>query len=786
MNGISPESVLLRFAASTPAIRGILVATVMIGLSGLAAAAARRASASTRHAIWLLGLGAALAAAGVSAAGPFIDIHTTTVVNGPGVVPMDIGAWMDAVPRRGDLVTPSPVPRVTESRAATRWIVDHRGMLVVALWLAGLMLIVGRSIAGHLGVARLIARSHPFDRARVARNTTLPFATRSEVGVRVSPDVEAPCTVGALRPVVLLPLSASAWSDERIRIVLVHELAHVVRLDYVAQIVATAACAVYWFNPIVWLAASRLRAEAEQAADDRVLAAGVDGVTYASHLLELARPERDADVAAVAVGMAHSTRLERRFHAMLDSTRSRGIVPLRLQALGGLAVMAIAVPVAGFRLVTDVQAATPAVSTPHVAPPATRAALSASRPSAHASAPVIATASATTVPAAESPTTRTAFTTSPDSTFEKTVAASPGERLTIDIPVGGELVIQAWNQPQARLRATLSGDQSRMTRVDFERDGRGVALRADFDRRIENTRNSNRFELWLPRRFDVSIRSAGGGVSITGMEGTFTGSTGGGEIHIEGVKGEARLSTGGGSLYLNGSNLEGSVTTGGGEATVTAVSGGVRVSSGSGPVIRSSGSTRAIGIGGNAVAVGGGQNATTIGDRLYDGSFSMQKAGGDIRLDAMPTGGSVSTGGGDVVIGSSGGQLSASTGGGRIEIDRMGGNVVATTGAGDVTIDVVNGDGTAHSIQVHSGTGRVILELPANIDARFDLETAYTENHSVTSIKSDFPVQLTETTDWDDRNGTPRKFVRASGSAGSGRGLIRIRTVNGDVIIRRK
>jgi DUF4097 and DUF4098 domain-containing protein YvlB len=81
----------------------------------------------------------------------------------------------------------------------------------------------------------------------------------------------------------------------------------------------------------------------------------------------------------------------------------------------------------------------------------------------------------------------------------------------------------------------------------------------------------------------------------------------------------------------------------------------------------------------------------------------------------------------------------------------------------------------------------VTLELPADIDATVELETAYTDNHpKPTTIDSDFGLTRTETHEWDDRYGTPRKFVRAKGTIGSGANVIHVSTVNGDIVVRRR
>src|SRR5207342_2526847 len=91
----------------------------------------------------------------------------------------------------------------------------------------------------------------------------------------------------AFAPTIILPVGAEEWSDDRRRAVLLHELAHIRRRDLIGHIIASAACAVYWFNPFVWAAARRLRVESELASDDVVLESGVRPSEYAQHLLDL-------------------------------------------------------------------------------------------------------------------------------------------------------------------------------------------------------------------------------------------------------------------------------------------------------------------------------------------------------------------------------------------------------------------------------------------------------------------------------------------------------------------
>ena len=91
-------------------------------------------------------------------------------------------------------------------------------------------------------------------------------------------------TWGWLRPKVILPAGARDWTADRVRVVLCHELAHIRRGDWAAQMTAELLRSVYWFNPLIWIASRRLRRESEQACDDEVLNLGIDGPEYARHL----------------------------------------------------------------------------------------------------------------------------------------------------------------------------------------------------------------------------------------------------------------------------------------------------------------------------------------------------------------------------------------------------------------------------------------------------------------------------------------------------------------------
>jgi hypothetical protein len=285
-------------------------------------------------------------------------------------------------------------------------------------------------------------------------------------------------------------------------------------------------------------------------------------------------------------------------------------------------------------------------------------------------------------------------------------------------------------------------------------------------------------------------------LTLLDLEGRFTGHSGGGEFTIERVKGRASLTTGGGEIRVRDSDLSGSVQTGGGTILISRVSGGLRGSSGSGPVIygdeitdrrdgRRSATTDL-----SSVEVNAGGSRITVGkDTDYRaGSLNIEKAGGDINLDAAPNGARVRTGGGRVTVGRSDGDVVASTGGGDVSVGPATGSVRAGTGAGEVRIVVDRLRSTDQVIEATSGNGRIIIELPSDFAGRLDLETAYTRTHEETArIRSDWDLDREPLSDWDYSKGTPRRYLRASAEIGrGGNARVIVRTVNGAIEIVRR
>jgi beta-lactamase regulating signal transducer with metallopeptidase domain len=227
---------------------------------------------------------------------------------------------------------------------------------VAAIWAAGTL--AGLTIL-IVGAARLAAIASVSERVserewvRLAGEIGRAYELRRPLRLLRSRRASLLATWRALRPEVLLPAGSDAWSEDRVHVVLAHELAHVSRGDWLLQMAAEVTRAIYWFNPLAWIACSRLRQESEQACDDAVLQRGVAGAEYAQHLLDLARDLNQKRVGLPALPMAREHTLERRFKALLNPGVNRRAATRFSVAAAALVALAVTLPIAAFHAIAE-------------------------------------------------------------------------------------------------------------------------------------------------------------------------------------------------------------------------------------------------------------------------------------------------------------------------------------------------------------------------------------------------------------------------------------------------
>jgi hypothetical protein len=122
-----------------------------------------------------------------------------------------------------------------------------------------------------------------------------------------------------------------------------HEFAHIKRNDFHTQSLAQFACAVYWFNPLVWFAAHQLRLERERACDDYVLLSGTSGADYATDLLEIACDSSVPTVAHFAIGLAERrSQLEQRIVAIVNPGTPRHMTTVLGRSMLAIPILLVA------------------------------------------------------------------------------------------------------------------------------------------------------------------------------------------------------------------------------------------------------------------------------------------------------------------------------------------------------------------------------------------------------------------------------------------------------------
>ena len=153
---------------------------------------------------------------------------------------------------------------------------------------------------GLLAVERLRSRSCPIGDSALLEEIALLRAELSctrRVEVRESPELETPATLGWRQPLVLLPFDWRDWSRDELRAVLAHELAHVVRSDFLTGLIAQLCVALHFYHPLAHWLAKRLRLEQELAADAWGAALSGGSPSYLMTLAQMALKREDRSLA---------------------------------------------------------------------------------------------------------------------------------------------------------------------------------------------------------------------------------------------------------------------------------------------------------------------------------------------------------------------------------------------------------------------------------------------------------------------------------------------------------
>ncbi|MBX3437484.1 MAG: PQQ-binding-like beta-propeller repeat protein [Planctomycetaceae bacterium] len=358
--------------ASCPVLGDIVLRSVLMLLLGAATVTVlRRASAAARHFVWTSVIGGVLILPVLMTAVPQAKLlprwPRDELFTGapPGTEPISESPVTQFTGLQSTNTPSEPIDariKVTDGRAIVRGplpddihrVANHSQSAVsihngerpirvqIVLFVAWTVGVFAHTLAVILGLCRVI---------RLSR-TSLDITTSTGIG-----QLQALCArMGVIRPIrllksatcpmpatwclsqayVLVPAEFEDWSLERQEAVLLHELAHIARHDGEIQILTRIACALYWFNPLIWFASRQMARERELACDDLVLRAGQRPSDYAEHLLRVATQmcRRRRPIANLSTEMVGQSDIGERVRAILDTSRCREPLSGRILLFG--------------------------------------------------------------------------------------------------------------------------------------------------------------------------------------------------------------------------------------------------------------------------------------------------------------------------------------------------------------------------------------------------------------------------------------------------------------------
>ncbi|QDU13785.1 Regulatory protein BlaR1 [Gimesia maris] len=334
----------------------VIKSTALLVAAFLLTRLLQQASASVRHSVWGAALLAVLALPVINASLPKWSMGTfslsqanaantsqTTSAAEPVVKTIPYKAANTAASQTEipPAVTFTTQHKIQNSRSADATFYISQAMQWLSVcWLTGVVLLCLRLAVMSVRLrsigrqCEMVSEGRLFDILQTCRET---LGCTQPVTLLVKEEWTMPMTWGMLRASILLPREAEQWSDEEIRVALLHELAHVSRRDCLLQLFVQLTCAVYWLNPLIWFASRCVHFERERACDDIVLQNGTRASDYADQLLQVvSRFQAGRRLKYLAVSMASRSSFAERLQAILLETQDRR--PVRVRTMVALAI----------------------------------------------------------------------------------------------------------------------------------------------------------------------------------------------------------------------------------------------------------------------------------------------------------------------------------------------------------------------------------------------------------------------------------------------------------------
>ena len=276
----------------------------------------KKAPAATRYWINTLGLLSCILASAVTF---FLNLHDKVVIDIISSNPFDNSV----------VIAQSHYINASYKQSSLE-IFDQHINKVVFLWVTGFSFFILKYVTELLFCQHIKNyKNRPIDEQWITRVNELKncLGITQSIQLRISELVSVPCVIGHFKPLILLPASLMlGLSVKQIEVILLHELAHIRRNDYLIKNLQTFVISIYFFNPFVRWISSKIDEERENACDDIAVSVSRDPFFYANTLKEFADMKEKYTVIAAITGSKNLLldRIKRLFNHKISFSKTYG------------------------------------------------------------------------------------------------------------------------------------------------------------------------------------------------------------------------------------------------------------------------------------------------------------------------------------------------------------------------------------------------------------------------------------------------------------------------------
>ncbi len=197
--------------------------------------------------------------------------------------------------------------------------------IFILIWFIGTLFLLLKILLGWILTKKIITQSTQIDNFtfnKIKTKTEKKLSIRQPIIYASSTIISSPIAIGWLRYRIILPTYTLNWSEDKIGMILTHELAHIKRHDTVWFIISIIMTSLYWINPLAWILRKNFILDSEIICDDFVLLNGSDAHSYAESLLTIVNNiKKNRKINLVSINMARKTELEDRLMSIVRNSK---------------------------------------------------------------------------------------------------------------------------------------------------------------------------------------------------------------------------------------------------------------------------------------------------------------------------------------------------------------------------------------------------------------------------------------------------------------------------------